>query len=134
MRYNRPWRVDSNGNTIYQAESGGRTTQSSCTHSDSTSRPGPGSRAGFTPHYSQIQILISSLTRYYALSSTASAAFYYVEIKAKHQSASASLRIRFVPVFRNYIRSLTIFESRFQRMNLSSGICLLSLRFPAQCN
>jgi hypothetical protein len=37
------WRVDLNGNTVYQAKSGGRTTQS-CTHSDNTTRPGPGSR------------------------------------------------------------------------------------------
>jgi len=45
----------------------------------------------------RIQLLISSLVRYYALSA-ASAVFKYVEIKLSTQFASASLRIRFVPV------------------------------------
>jgi DNA mismatch repair protein MSH4 len=50
-----------------------------------------------TPPFFRIQILISSLVRYYALSA-ASAMFKYVEIKLNTQFASASLRIRFVPV------------------------------------
>ena len=41
--------------------------------------------------------MISSLTRYYALSA-ASAVFKYVEIKLNTQFANASLRIRYVPV------------------------------------
>lgn len=49
------------------------------------------------PLFSRIQILISSLARYYALSA-ASAVFKFVEIKFNTQFASASLRIRFVPV------------------------------------
>ena len=50
-----------------------------------------------TPLFFRIQILISFLARYYALSA-ASAVFKYVEIKLNTQFASASLRIRFVPV------------------------------------
>jgi DNA mismatch repair protein MSH4 len=50
-----------------------------------------------TPPFFRIQILISSSARYYALSA-ASAVFKYVEIKLNTQFASASLRIRFVPV------------------------------------
>jgi DNA mismatch repair protein MSH4 len=50
-----------------------------------------------TPLFFRIHILISALARYYALSA-ASAVFKYVEIKLNTQFASASLRIRFVPV------------------------------------
>jgi DNA mismatch repair protein MSH4 len=51
----------------------------------------------FTPLFFRIQTLISFLARCYALSA-ASVVFKYIEIKLNTQFASASLRIRFVPV------------------------------------